>query len=192
MPSAARMSVEEARALRSSDPLERPLLFTWAGQADSRRAYTSRRVLLDALASLETHPQLRGRARVAVTNSSSSSWDTGYASSLGKTLFGLAPRGDTPTSNRIYDVLNVGCIPVIVSDAWLSEAAPGLGIPWARLLLQIKEPAVDGAGTVSKREIDRIRLALSALANTAQYAPERLRGGLRGKVGQLSLITEID
>lgn len=41
-----------------------------------------------------------------------------------KSMFCVCPRGDSPSTSRVYFAISVGCIPIIVSDAWSHMAAP--------------------------------------------------------------------
>ena len=36
--------------------------------------------------------------------------------SMRQSVFCLVPRGDTPSSRRLFDAVSAGCIPVIISD----------------------------------------------------------------------------
>lgn len=42
--------------------------------------------------------------------------------------FCLCPRGDSPSSGRVYYAISLGCIPIIVSDPWMAMADPFAGL----------------------------------------------------------------
>ena len=44
-----------------------------------------------------------------------------YAELLRNATYCVCPRGDTPTTRKLYDALAAGCVPVIVSDAWTAR-----------------------------------------------------------------------
>jgi len=50
------------------------------------------------------------------------------AAAMAASKFCLMPRGDTPSSGRIFHAIALGCIPIIVADPWLSMAAPFDGL----------------------------------------------------------------
>jgi hypothetical protein len=45
-----------------------------------------------------------------------------YAASLGRSMFVLCPRGRSPSSIRVFEALQAGRCPVIISDDWLPPA----------------------------------------------------------------------
>ena len=63
--------------------------------------------------------------------------DPQYVARVSQTRFGLHVRGDTPTSNRLFDLVEAGTVPVIVSDRFFPDARPGLRIPWEEFTFAI-------------------------------------------------------
>lgn len=47
---------------------------------------------------------------------------------MADSMFCLCPRGDSPSTSRVYFAISVGCIPVIVSNAWEGMATPFHGL----------------------------------------------------------------
>lgn len=60
---------------------------------------------------------------------------------VGNSLFGLCPRGYGPTSFRLYETIQMGCIPIIISDEfWLPFEQY---INWSQLALLITPDRMD-------------------------------------------------
>ena len=47
-----------------------------------------------------------------------------YASTIEQSQFVLCPRGVSPSSVRLFDTMNMGRVPVIISDAWVPPSGP--------------------------------------------------------------------
>ena len=47
-----------------------------------------------------------------------------YATVLADTKFALCPRGAGASSMRLFEAMRVGCVPVILSDAWVPPSGP--------------------------------------------------------------------
>ena len=58
--------------------------------------------------------------------------------------FCICPRGDSPSTSRVYFALAVGCIPIVVSDPWGDMAAPFSQalINLSAVVLRLEEQAV--------------------------------------------------
>ena len=57
-----------------------------------------------------------------------------------KAKFCICPRGDSPSTSRVYQALSVGCIPIVVSDHWQSMAAPFVGLlDYSAVILSVRE-----------------------------------------------------
>eukprot|EP00966_Prymnesium_polylepis_P189685 4395061-Prymnesium_polylepis.1 len=73
---------------------------------------------------------------------------TATAKQLRESTFCLVPRGDTPTSRRLYDAIAAGCIPVVVADElqlpFIGELRRGAtnGIDWQGFTLFYSESEV--------------------------------------------------
>ena len=62
-----------------------------------------------------------------------------YTQEILSARFCLVPRGDTPTSRRLYDAMHAGCIPVLVSDAWDHSLPFRHTIPWDDFTFRVHE-----------------------------------------------------
>lgn len=66
-----------------------------------------------------------------------------YANEVLESKFVLCPRGAGTTSVRLFEVMQLGRVPVIISDGWV----PPKGIPWDDLSIRIAENAVESIPT---------------------------------------------
>jgi hypothetical protein len=62
-----------------------------------------------------------------------------YATTLGRSKFVLCPRGRGPSSIRLFEALEVGRCPVIISDDWL----PAPFVDWESCSVRVAENLVD-------------------------------------------------
>ena len=63
----------------------------------------------------------------------------GYAEGMLSSTFCWVPRGDNPTSRRIFDAVAAGCIPVVVSDDIARYLPFRWAIDWRAMILQVPE-----------------------------------------------------
>uniref|UniRef100_A0A061SF85 Uncharacterized protein n=1 Tax=Tetraselmis sp. GSL018 TaxID=582737 RepID=A0A061SF85_9CHLO len=124
----------------------------FAGQADSRSAYTARRVAVESV------PKSLGPSFLAVVNRKaknstcleSSHADnvcyinqtnlTFYGDNLIRSKFSLFIRGDDPNSSRLYDAFASGTLSVKISDGFYRHvAAFTCALPWRKSLLSLNE-----------------------------------------------------
>ena len=166
-----RLSWDETLWLRETRR-PRAFLYNFVGQADGRDAYQTRRVLIPALLELAKH--FPGRVKAQRTRSGTRFHVQNYSYQLADTLFGLAPRGDTPTGPKVYDALSVGCVPVLLSDDFFELTAPGLGIPWRTFTFQIKEPT-----NLSQAAVHHLTEQLLRLVNDTWAIQKRQQSVLR-------------
>ncbi|MGA2470757.1 MAG: exostosin family protein [Solirubrobacteraceae bacterium] len=71
-----------------------------------------------------------------------------YGETLARSKFVLCPRGYGPATMRLYEVLQTGRVPVIISDEWL----PPAGVDWSSATVRVAE-----------RDVERIPSILEAL-----------------------------
>lgn len=95
------------------------------------------RLIEAALNNTDTHDLDLNGIR-ANAQSTPTRYDTSADGAL-RSLFCLAPRGDTPSSRRVYDAIMAGCIPVIVADDILLAFSRQLD--WSRFSLRVPESA---------------------------------------------------
>ncbi|MGH9169486.1 MAG: exostosin domain-containing protein [Acidimicrobiales bacterium] len=61
-----------------------------------------------------------------------------YLNEIRDSSFVLCPRGLSPTTLRVYETMQLGRVPVIISDDWL----PPSGVPWADFSLRVGEDRI--------------------------------------------------
>jgi len=85
--------------------------------------------------------------------------DAAYAALLGRSVFAIVPRGDASYSYRLLESMSFGCIPVIISDAWVLPF--DRLIEWSGCCLRVAENDVGGIErllrTIPESEIERMR-----------------------------------
>ena len=91
-----------------------------------------RRVLVDAL----------GDAKDCVGAHSSDKSGREYASFMLRSIFCFVPRGDTPTTRRLFDAVSAGCIPVLIGDGLGYTLPFSALIPWTRIGIRVPEAYV--------------------------------------------------
>ena len=64
--------------------------------------------------------------------------NTTYAS-MRQSVFCLVPRGDTPSSRRLFDAISAGCIPVIISDDFAPASQNALNYSRFSLRFSVEE-----------------------------------------------------
>lgn len=67
-----------------------------------------------------------------------------YVRSLQDSLFVVCPRGDVPSSLRVFEVLKAGRVPVIVSDEWVRPTGPD----WDSFSVTIPEADIESIPTI--------------------------------------------
>ena len=108
-----------------------------------------------------------------------------YAQLLRNATFCVVPRGDTPTTRKLYDALAAGCVPVIVSDPWTAAGSRLRPFPhaaalsdWARFAIVVSEDELmrDGA-TAGERVLATPASELGALRRAGRRAARALLFG---------------
>jgi hypothetical protein len=84
-----------------------------------------------------------------------------YASVLADTKFALCPRGCGASSMRLFEAMRVGCVPVILSDAWVPPSGPDWTdfavivpereVPTLPRLLESLEPAAEAKSILARQ-----------------------------------------
>ena len=72
-------------------------------------------------------------------NLGNSKQQTKYADGMRASTFCWIPRGDNPTSRRIFDAVAAGCIPVVVSDDIAKYLPFRWAVDWRAMILQVPE-----------------------------------------------------
>jgi Exostosin family len=70
-----------------------------------------------------------------------------YASILGRSKFVLCPRGAGTSSYRLFETMQAGRAPVLISDQWVEPVGPD----WSRFLLRVPEADVESLPAVLRR-----------------------------------------
>jgi hypothetical protein len=94
-----------------------------------------------------------------------------FATTLGRSSFVVSPRGRGASSIRLFEALQVGRCPVIISDDWLAPS----GVSWSSCSIKIAESRVkDLPAVLREREGEAAALGASARQVWEQhFAPER-------------------
>jgi hypothetical protein len=95
-----------------------------------------------------------------------------YAELIGQSKFVLCPRGNGPSSFRLYETLRAGRVPVIISDEWVEPP----GIPWERCAIRVAESEVGGIPDLLASLESRwpAFAAEVVTAHAQRFAPSRL------------------
>jgi len=91
-----------------------------------------------------------------------------YAEIMKRTRFALCPRGKGPNSFRLFEAMQLGCVPVIISD----RAALPVGPKWHDFCIFVKECDVESIPSVIKRHLDHA----SEMAKNARNAYRQFFG----------------
>jgi hypothetical protein len=70
-----------------------------------------------------------------------------YADSIQDSAFVLCPRGNGPTSYRLFETMEMGKVPVIFSDEWVPPPGPA----WEKFSLILRENQVGRIGTILRQ-----------------------------------------
>jgi hypothetical protein len=84
---------------------------------------------------LSTHPRARMVQTSTRFHSHSSEEKQEYVDDILSSNFVLCPRGWSPVTYRLFEVMELGRCPVIISDDWV----PIQGVPWEQCCIVIKE-----------------------------------------------------
>jgi hypothetical protein len=74
-----------------------------------------------------------------------------YAESIKHSAFVLCPRGFGPATHRLFETMEMGRAPVILSDQWV----PPQGPRWERFSLQLRESQANQIGTILREHTSR-------------------------------------
>jgi hypothetical protein len=72
---------------------------------------------------------------------------TSYIDSIRRSWFSLCPRGNSPSTYRLYESMALGRCPVIISDQW----APPRDIPWEECSITVAENDVPQLESILRR-----------------------------------------
>lgn len=94
-----------------------------------------------------------------------------YTESIHRAKFVVCPRGIGPSSQRLFEAMQAGRCPVIISDEWL----PPIGVDWETCSIRIAESDLKALPDILReREAEAEQLGAEARRVwRTQYAPER-------------------
>jgi hypothetical protein len=94
-----------------------------------------------------------------------------YLEEILASKFVLCPRGFAPSSHRLFEVMELGRVPVILSDSWVPPAGP----IWPSFSLSIPENSIDDIPAVIEAHFHRAEeMGRLARAQWEQwFSPER-------------------
>lgn len=136
---------------------ERRYLFSFAGASDTHpvrarilalRAPDARLIDTGAQRAWELRGEQRRR------------YESAYVDACRNSAFILCPRGAGPSSYRLYESMQLGRAPVVVSDMWVPHAGPD----WDAFCIRVPE-----------RDVERLPELLRARAGEARAMGERAR-----------------
>lgn len=127
------------------------------------------------------------RADVLVENTSNYyHWDSSqpgreerqrnYAETIAKSHFGLCPRGASAGGLRLYEVMQMGVSPVVVSDKLLLPFGPD----WERFAIRVPERKIKELDTILERSVaeSEVRGRLAREAYEQWFAPPVVFNGI--------------
>ncbi len=93
-----------------------------------------------------------------------------YAESIGASKFVLCPRGLSPSSVRLFDVMRMGRVPVILSDQWVEPSGPA----WDQFSIRIGESELERILPIlDEREGEAVAMGRRARAAWDDWFAER-------------------
>lgn len=113
-----------------------------------------------------------GRSDIAITRTTRW-WDYAdeetarveYLREIRDSAFVLCPRGLAPSTYRLYEVMQLGRVPVILADDW----APSAGVPWQDFSVRVSEAEV----AELPRILDRLRPFADEMGRAARRTWEQ-------------------
>ncbi len=92
-----------------------------------------------------------------------------YLEELAQSKFVLCPRGTSPNSYRLFETMQLGRCPIIISDEWVAPTGP----KWEECSIRIKEADVNKIETIlNEREGEAQRLGANAREAWLAYFSE--------------------
>ncbi|CAM9890433.1 unnamed protein product, partial [Scytosiphon promiscuus] len=98
---------------------------------------------------------------------------TTYAAHMSRSRFCFCPRGDTPSSRRIFDALAAGCIPIVTEGGVNVLPFVGVGLNYSEFAV-----VVDESGFSTRENVENV--VRDALARSEEETDELRRGVRKG------------
>jgi hypothetical protein len=103
-----------------------------------------------------------------------------YIQEIRDARFSLCPRGLSPSSYRLYESMQLGRCPLIISDEWVAPSGPA----WGECALFVRESDVNRLGAIlAQQESDA--------AQRGRLAAEEWRASFCGQSRQLYLLQQV-
>jgi exostosin family protein len=106
-----------------------------------------------------------------------------YVNEILRSKFVLCPRGQGMATHRLFEVMQLGRIPVILADDWLAPIGPD----WNSCSIRIREKEIRNIPSILQANQDRFEsMALAARREwETWFAPDRRLLRMLGKIEQL-------
>lgn len=139
---------------------ERPYLFSFAGDVRTAPGLRGRVLALQhPEAFLDDTSQRVYRAFYGNDDEAKRTFQSSYGQMLRDTVFPLCPRGDGPSTVRLFEVMQSGRAPVIISDEWVAPEGPD----WDTFSIRVRESDVEGIpALLEARRADALELGRRA------------------------------
>ena len=159
---------------------QRRHLFSFVGDPET---HPLRRALLDLHHPRALLQPATGSAATFMSPDQREPFQKAYLQTLLDSDFVLCPRGLGPSSMRLFEVMQLGRVPVILSDAWL----PVAGVPWDEFAVFIPESEVSTLPALLERhQPEAARRGHRARAAWLKhFSPDRALPHLLGKATDL-------
>jgi hypothetical protein len=137
----------EVAAVAAGPPREPDLFFSFVG-ADNAPV---RRRLFRATRGWTPRPDVLVEASYGWASRGKCETERRFAENLARSRFVLCPRGVGTSTYRLFEAMEVGRVPVILSDAWVPPDGPD----WERFAIRLPERAVGELPAILGRYTDR-------------------------------------
>ncbi len=137
-----------------------PWLFSFRGSFSTHRSRRGLQALVGSPRSCIEDISTHGGAAIQGSPHAPGAHRQAFINLLQASKFCLCPRGRSPSSWRLFEVLRAGRVPVIISDAWLP---PEIDTPWEAFSICVPERKVQAIpGILRNREADAPAMAQRA------------------------------
>jgi hypothetical protein len=128
-------------------PCARDYLYSFAGAANS--------AVRDSIFARK-HPNGRvwntsGRSLWELRGAALQSYQREYGEAIRRSHFVLCPRGYGPCTYRLFETMEMGRVPVVLSDEWVPPDGP----PWDEFMFRFPENSVPNIGELLATQCDR-------------------------------------
>lgn len=142
-----------------------PYLFSFVGSADTHPLRTRVLDLQHPRSLLKDTSDYAYRIRWEGTEKEKDCFHQQYSDALWKSQFALCPRGLAVSTRRMFDAMQAGRVPVILSDDWV----PPVGPDWAAFSLRVPEADVGRVPAL----LERAEYRAAAMGAAARRAWEQ-------------------